>query len=174
MSYVVNRYNDNVLTVVSDYTVDETLDIKLIGRHYIDYGEIQNENFVFLLENFSNPSPPEKAISGQLWFDSYQNKLNVFDGDKFSPVGLPNISTYQPMGLKQGEMWWDTVNEQLHAFNGHDFIMIGPEHDKLEDIDFVWEESERKLSIRITTDSSEEYVLIGPEIGETLAISHIL
>jgi len=70
MAYVVNRYNENVLTVVEDYTVDETLDIKLVGRHYIDYGEIQNENFVFLLENFSSPQPPPRALSGQLWFDS--------------------------------------------------------------------------------------------------------
>ena len=170
MSYVINRYNENILTVVDDYTVDETLDIKLVGRHYVDYGEIQNENFLFLLENFSNPTPPERSISGQLWFDAYQNKLKVFNGDRYTPVGIPTVSEYEPYDLQQGELWWDSANEQLYSFNGHEYVLVGPPIADLEAIPFWWDEVNKKL---YAIDDGE-YILIGPEIDEAMALAHIL
>ena len=51
MAYVINRYNTVQLSVVEDGTIDQTTDLKLVGKNYAGYGEIQNENFVFLLEN---------------------------------------------------------------------------------------------------------------------------
>ena len=49
MAYSINRYNGTTLTVIEDGTIDNTLDIKLIGKNYAGYGEVQNENFVNLL-----------------------------------------------------------------------------------------------------------------------------
>jgi hypothetical protein len=51
MAYTIDRYNGTTLTVVEDGTVDQTTDIKLVGKNYAGYGEIQNENFLHLLEN---------------------------------------------------------------------------------------------------------------------------
>ena len=50
MAYTINRYNNATLST-EDGTLDQP-DSKLVGNH-AGYGEIQNENFVFLLENFS-------------------------------------------------------------------------------------------------------------------------
>ena len=50
MPYSINRYNGTEITVVEDGTINSTLDIKLIGKNYAGYGEVQNENFV----NFVN------------------------------------------------------------------------------------------------------------------------
>ena len=61
----------------ADGTIDSTTDLKLIGKNYAGYGEVQNENFVFLLENFANANPPARPISGQLWFDTTEVKLKV-------------------------------------------------------------------------------------------------
>ena len=66
MAYQIDRYNNTLLTNVEDGTVDQTTDIKLVGKNYAGYGEIQNENFLHLLENFSGTSQPPKAISGQV------------------------------------------------------------------------------------------------------------
>ena len=54
MAYTINKYNAAQLTIVQDGTIDQTTDIKLVGKNYAGYGEIQNENFVFLLENFDD------------------------------------------------------------------------------------------------------------------------
>jgi len=127
MAYTINNYNTNVLTVVEDGTIDQSTDLKLVGRNYAGYGEIQNENFVFLLENFSGANPPPKAISGQVWFDSGVKKLKFYDGSKFRTTGGAEVSETTPSGLTEGDFWWDTANEQLYAYNGTDFILVGPQ-----------------------------------------------
>ena len=50
MAYTINKYDTTQLTIVQDGTIDQTTDIKLVGKNYAGYGEIQNENFVFLLD----------------------------------------------------------------------------------------------------------------------------
>lgn len=127
MAYTINRYNNATLTVVEDGTLDQTTDIKLVGKNYAGYGEIQNENFVFLLENFASANPPPKAISGQVWFDSGNSKLKFYDGSQWRTTGGAEISASQPAGLSQGDFWWDTTNEQLYAYNGTDYVLVGPQ-----------------------------------------------
>jgi len=127
MAYTINRYNNATLTVVEDGTIDQSTDLKLVGKNYAGYGEIQNENFVFLLENFSGANPPPKAISGQVWFDSGNSKLKFYDGSQWRTTGGAEISATQPAGLSTGDFWWDTSNEQLYAYNGTDFVLVGPQ-----------------------------------------------
>ena len=127
MAYTINRYNNATLATVEDGTLDQTTDLKLVGKNYAGYGEIQNENFVFLLENFSGANAPPKAISGQMWFDSGNSKLKFYDGTKWRTTGGAEVSATAPTGLKAGDFWWDTANEQLYAYNGTDFILVGPQ-----------------------------------------------
>lgn len=127
MPYTINRYNGNVVTTVADGTVDTTTDLKLIGKNYAGYGEIQNENFLFLLENFSNPNPPPKPLSGQIWYDSTNSKLKFYDGGKFRTTGGAEIGTTAPSGLTTGDFWFDTANKQLYAWDGTAFVLVGPQ-----------------------------------------------
>ena len=127
MSYTINKYNNVQLTVVEDGTIDQTTDLKLVGKNYAGYGEIQNENFVFLLENFAGANQPPKAISGQLWFDTSNSKLKFYDGSKWRTTGGAEVGATTPAGLAQGDFWWDTGNEQLYAYNGTSFVLVGPQ-----------------------------------------------
>lgn len=127
MAYTINKFNGTVLTVVEDGTIDNNTDIKLVGKNFAGYGEIQNENFVFLLENFANLNPPPRPISGQVWFDSSESKLKFYDGTKFRTTGGAEVSGTTPAGLTIGDFWWNTQNEQLFAFNGSEFILVGPQ-----------------------------------------------
>jgi hypothetical protein len=127
MPYTINRYNGAVVTTVADGTIDTTTDLKMIGKNYAGYGEIQNENFLFLLENFSNANPPPKAIAGQMWYDSGTSKLKFYDGSKFRTTGGAEVGGTRPSGLTTGDFWFDTVNKQLYSWNGADFTLIGPQ-----------------------------------------------
>ena len=71
MAYTINKFDTSQLAVVEDGTIDQTTDIKLVGKNYAGYGEIQNENFVFLLENFAGANQPPKPVSGQVWFREF-------------------------------------------------------------------------------------------------------
>ena len=81
--------------------------IKLVGKNYAGYGEIQNENFVHLMENFSSANSPANPLSGQIWFDSAAKKLKFYDGSLFRSTGGAEVSTTQPVGLTTGDFWWD-------------------------------------------------------------------
>ena len=127
MAYQIDRYNNTLLTVVEDGTIDRTTDLKFIGKNFAGYGEIQNENFLYLLENFSGANPPPRAVSGQIWFDSSQSKLKLYDGVQWKTIGGAEANNIEPVGLASGDFWWDTLNEQLYAFNGNSFVLIGPQ-----------------------------------------------
>ena len=128
MAYQIDRYNNTILTVVQDGTIDQTTDLKLVGKNYAGYGEIQNENFIYLLENFSGANPPPRALSGQVWFDSSGSKLKFYDGNKWRTTGGSEVTATEPTGLTEGDFWWDSANDQLYVYNGTDFILIGPQN----------------------------------------------
>ena len=102
MAYAIDRYNNTLLTTVEDGTVDQTTDLKFIGKNYAGYGEIQNENFLFLLENFSGANQPARPLSGQVWFDSGTSKLKFYDGTQWRTTGGAEIGATQPTGLANG------------------------------------------------------------------------
>tara|TARA_B100001057_G_scaffold157801_1_gene158494 strand:+ start:326 stop:1807 length:1482 start_codon:yes stop_codon:yes gene_type:complete len=128
MAYIINLTNGTQLASVEDGTIDQSTTLKLVGKNYAGYGEIQNENFVHLLENFSSANQPASPLSGQVWFDSSVKKLKFYDGTKFRTTGGAEVSTTQPVGLTTGDFWWDTTNSQLYAQNAAGgFVLIGPQ-----------------------------------------------
>lgn len=127
MSYTINRYNGTQVTVVADGTIDSTLSLKLIGKNYAGYGEVQNENLVFLLENFSGSNSPNNPLSGQIWFDSANSKLKFYDGSKYRVASGAEASATAPVGLTPGEFWYDTSNKQVYVWNGSTFTLVGPQ-----------------------------------------------
>jgi len=129
MPYSINRYNGTEITVVEDGTINSTLDIKLIGKNYAGYGEVQNENFLNLLENFSGTGEPPRPISGQLWYDSQFNKLKFFDkNNRWRTTGGAEIGGTAPSGLSTGDFWFDDANSQLYAKSAAGgYVLIGPQ-----------------------------------------------
>ena len=126
MSYSVDRFRGSATYIVEDGTIESSLDIKLVGKNYAGYGEIQNENFLHLLENFSGADAPARPLSGQLWFDSSSSKLKFYDGSKFRTTGGAEVGPTAPSGLTKGDFWWDDVNKQLYSWDGGAFVLIGP------------------------------------------------
>ena len=127
MAYQVDKFNGTFLTSVEDGTIDTTTDIRFVGKNYAGYGEVQNENFLHILENFANTTAPPKAVEGQIWYDSANKKLKFYDGTKFKSASGAETSDTAPGGLGTGDFWWDTSAKQLYAWDGSQFILIGPE-----------------------------------------------
>jgi hypothetical protein len=127
MSYTIKHYNGTLLTTVADGTVDTSTDLTLIGKNYAGYGQAQNDNFVWLLENFANTTQPPNPLTGQVWFDSGNNKLKFYDGSQFRTAGGTEVSGVQPTGLTTGDLWFDTASDQLFVYNGTSYTLIGPQ-----------------------------------------------
>jgi hypothetical protein len=128
MAYIINRYNGTVLTTVEDGTINQTTEVKFVGKNFAGYGESQNENFLFLLENFSNSTAPTKPISGMLWFDTATAKIKVYDGSKWKTTGGSEVSLTAPTGLVEGDLWWNSSTNQLYARNAsNEWVLVGPQ-----------------------------------------------
>lgn len=90
MVYNVTRYNGTPLATVQDSTLDTaSTSITLIGRNAVNFGLALNENFVALLQNFANTTPPPQPQQGQIWFDSVSSSLKVYDGLRWLLVTPP-------------------------------------------------------------------------------------
>lgn len=126
MAYTINKTNGAVLTTIADGTIDNTSDLTLIGKNYSGYGEILNENFVKLMENFASSSQPASPLAGQLWWDLTNNSLKVYTGSGFKIISGSTASATQPTGATLGDLWFDTVNAQLRVYNGTSWTLIGP------------------------------------------------
>jgi hypothetical protein len=117
--------NKNPIEVVSQTKNDET-SLSLIGRNYPGYGQSIAENFLHLLENFANTIQPHDPIEGQMWFDTSEYKLKVFDTGTWRPTNGVFQDVKEPQNRKTGDIWVNTDAQILYIFNGVDWTQIGP------------------------------------------------
>lgn len=126
MPYIINKADGTPLTTLEDGTLDNSTSIGLIGRNYTGYGETQNENFLFLLENFANSNPPARPLEGQTWFNRTTKTLYSYNGNSWNPVGAAFISEIPP-AENNGQLWFKISTEQLFVFYDGLWRLIGPE-----------------------------------------------
>ena len=80
MSYVINNSRGNIVAVVPDGTINTTAtSVNLVGRGVTPYGLPENENYVFLLENFASSNAPLAPVLGQLWYNSSSDVISSYN-----------------------------------------------------------------------------------------------
>ena len=83
MAYTIQRTNPTAPVItVQDGSIDTTsTSLSLPGRNFAGYGQALDSNFVNLLENFANTTPPPNPITGQLWYNTTTGILNMCPAD---------------------------------------------------------------------------------------------
>jgi hypothetical protein len=124
MPYLIKKSDGTTLTSIADGTYDSTTSLKLVGKNLYNFGTLQNENFVYLLENFANTTTPSNPLTGQLWFDKNSQTLKVYNIN-WEPLAV--LSTSSSSASSFGNLWFDTVNNRLSINTGTGFTIIGPD-----------------------------------------------
>lgn len=138
MAYNLNKTDGNLLVTILDGTTTgqtnaDNFSLVFIGKNYPNYGAIEQSNFLKLLENGANSINPLDngviPIRGELWYDTGNKKLKIYDGTQFKAVGTATGSTI-PLSPDVGDTWWDTGNNQFKVYNGTTWVVIGPSYDQ--------------------------------------------
>lgn len=87
MVYNIKKSSGAPLVSIPDSSQDTTTtSLILPGRNSVSFGLSINQNFVDLLQNFANTSSPPSPQQGQIWYDSVNLNLKVYDGNKWIAV----------------------------------------------------------------------------------------
>lgn len=126
MSYLLNKTDGTLLTELIDGRIDTlSTNLTLVGRNYSGFGEAFNENFIRLLENFSNTNAPSNPLEGQTWWDRIDARLKVYNGAEWKAAGGPFVQETRP-DMVAGDLWIDNAKKQLFAYDGQTLILVGP------------------------------------------------
>lgn len=132
MSYIVTTTSGTALATVPDNTVNTTTtSITLVGKNYAGYGVFLNENYIKILENFSNTTAPNRPLRGQLWHDSRNSLIKVWtvndnNQGRWKSLASSAAQSFAPVEPVAGDLWWDIATTQLKVWSGSAWITVGP------------------------------------------------
>ena len=126
MSYTINLTDGAIFATIPDGTINTSSSMVLVGKNYAGYGEFLDENFIHLLENSSNTTAPGAPLTGQLWWDSANSLLKVYNGTTFKTISAATSSATAPTGNVTGDLWYDTTNSLLKVWTGTAWLTVGP------------------------------------------------
>jgi hypothetical protein len=127
MSYSINLTNGNLLVTVPDGTINTTACSQvLLGKNYAGYGQFLDDNFVHLLENAANSTPPSAPLTGQLWFNTTSGVLQVYNGTGFKALGGAQAASSAPSNNSIGDLWYNTTTQQINVWTGSAWLLVGP------------------------------------------------
>ena len=130
MPYIVNFTDkeNKIPITVYDNTSSTDTSLTFPGRNVTGYGQIIAENFLALLENFSKETQPVNPVEGQLWYDSGNSVLMIWDGNFWKAASNIQKSGVEPPTetSQTGELWVDTTNQQVYVYSGTRWILVGP------------------------------------------------
>jgi len=126
MSYTINLTDGAVFATIADGTINTASSMTLVGQNYAGYGAFLDTNFVHLLENSSNTTPPGAPLTGQLWWDSGNGLLKVYNGSAFKTISSTTAQSSAPTGNVTGDLWYNTSTQQLNVWTGSTWLVVGP------------------------------------------------
>jgi hypothetical protein len=126
MSYTINLTNGAIFATIPDGTINTSSSMVLVGKNYAGYGEFLDENFIHLLENSSNSTAPTAPLTGQLWWDSTNQLLKVYNGSIFKVISAATASATAPASNVAGDLWYDSTNSLLKVYTGTGWLTVGP------------------------------------------------
>jgi hypothetical protein len=132
MPYNLNYFDGRAFITLADGVVDQqaSSSLYLIGKDVTSYGTLQNDNFLWLTENFAGTVEPVNKVQGQIWFDKNTDTLKpkIYDGGEWRSISLLTANNTSSTNATVGDFWYKTDADQLYIKNtSSSYSLIGPE-----------------------------------------------
>jgi hypothetical protein len=125
-----NRTENGSIEIASG-TIDRiSTSLSLLGPNAPGYGSTVAQNFLHLLENFSNSTAPANPVEGQLWYDTSNSSakvLRILDESTWQPINGIYQQADEPTTAKLGDIWVNTITMQIKICSapGPTWVTIG-------------------------------------------------
>jgi stress response protein SCP2 len=112
-NYKIKKYNGTYAPIPELVehadTIDNSTSLSFFSKGY-DYGVAVNTNMLRLMEHFCSFSKPKNPVMGQLWFDSINKSLSVYNGKTWDSV---KFGTITPKSLQwSGNLTQNTIGTE--------------------------------------------------------------
>lgn len=140
-NYIISNTDGSNHYTVNENSVNTETPVTLIGHGQPSYGVDQNTNFLHLLENFANTTPPSNAVIGQLWYKKISNtktdnryelcvckNTSGIEESDWDKIAIVYTTSEEPSTPTTGEIWYDSENHALKVYDSElkDWNLIGP------------------------------------------------
>lgn len=106
--------------------VSNASSLRFTGKGSANYGKVQQENLIRLLENFAGATQPDYPTVGQLWYDTELSVLKVCVSTAPEDVLWEQLNAYQksdnePKNPNLGDLWFKPngpVSGVLYTYTG--------------------------------------------------------
>ena len=94
MDYTISKADGTTLLSVLEGQTSASAgySVTFVGKNFPAYGSYINNNFLRLLENSAKTTAPAVPVKGQIWYDSTNNLVKVYNGTAWLTVG-PNAAS---------------------------------------------------------------------------------
>lgn len=83
MTFNIRRSDGSLIAQVAPGTSNSTASsLIFFGKNFANYGTALNENMLHLLEHFADQAPPANPTLGQLWYDTINREMRVWESDQ--------------------------------------------------------------------------------------------
>lgn len=130
MAYTITPTNGQNPIIVADGTLNTSTSLTLVGKNYPSYGSILDQNLFRLLENSANSVAPTAPVTGEIFWNTSNNSLSVWNGTIWRTLGSVTVSPANsaPTSTTIGDLWWDSTNGELKGYDStlQNWKLIGP------------------------------------------------
>jgi hypothetical protein len=184
-TYVLHWKNSNDkpdISIVAGSQDATSTDLVLQGQGRFDWGEITQQNLLWILENFSDIQPPSYPTQGQLWWDSVNKKLFVYNGTQWIEPAAAAIVTSDasPTDASKGLFWFNGTTKLMYVWNGTTwtklytpfstasaFEPVAPENGQL------WVDIGTNV-LKFWSATGSQWITVGPYISNDISLTRNL
>ena len=90
MTYNLKTSDGAPLVSLPDNTIDNTTtSIALVGKNSLNFGYSINQDLIYLMQHFADTASPINPLIGQIWYDTVNAVLKVYNGNLWVAVMPP-------------------------------------------------------------------------------------
>ena len=161
MSYTITVVNRTPITINNGAT-DSSTSLTLVGKNYPNYGQLIEQNLVYLMQNFAGSGQPTNSVTGQLWWNTTTSTLQIYTGTAYKVIGGATVSTSAPTtAVIQGDLWYKSDDAQLYIYNGSSWTLIGPSYTTSQ-------QQTTATALNITDNTSAVHTVLALYVGNQL------